>query len=87
MKIDHVFERTEQRSDPFPLDSDTTAVDQAHLGQAARPRLFEVFASHVLHVRRAERVEIERVLDRDLDWGVVVQAADSMRYNPPPIPS
>jgi len=49
------------------LDSTATAVDQADFREAASVGGFQIVVDHARHVARRERVEVERLLDRDGD--------------------
>ena len=54
----------------IPVD-DAAAVDEANLPVATGPRGFEILACDVAHLGRAERMEVQHVLDRDLDRLVI----------------
>jgi hypothetical protein len=49
------------------LDADPASVDQTHLAKAALVRGREVLLHDGRHVARRERMQIDRVLDRDPD--------------------
>src|SRR5205814_7664894 len=57
----------EQRLDDPALDADPSPVDQPHLGETARVGGLEVLGDDGRNVARGERVQVERVLDRDPD--------------------
>lgn len=78
-------ERLQERANALALHADAAAVDQAHLAEAAGVGFEEVVAGDVADLVRAERMQIERVGDRDLDRLVVVivvihDAHSSVRY-------
>jgi len=52
----------------FPLNPDAPAVDQPDLGEAARDRRVQVLVDDRGNIARRERVEVERILDRDANW-------------------
>jgi hypothetical protein len=53
------------------LNADAATVDQPHLGESSGVCGVQVFGDDRGHVARRERVQIERVLDRDADRLVV----------------
>ena len=57
------------------LHADAAAVDQPHLGESVRVGGDEVLVDDGADVGRPERMEVQRVLDRQLDGllGVVVR--------------
>ncbi len=61
----------EQRPHDPALDAGAATVDQPHLGEAAGVSGLEVLGNDGRNVARGERVQVERVLDRDPD-GLVV---------------
>lgn len=73
MKRFHEVERLEQRADALALHADPASVDQPHLAEAARVRFEQVLVRDIFDLVRAERMEVERIGDRDLD-GVVFHA-------------
>ena len=60
-----VGKRGEQAPDLGAPDSDSLAVDQAHLAETGRLRLAQVFGGGRDGVFRSKRVEVEGVFDRD----------------------
>ena len=61
----------EERLDDGALHADAAAVDQPHFGKPSGMRGVQVFGDDRGDVARRERVEIERILDRDADRLVV----------------
>src|SRR5881227_1970085 len=57
----------EQRPHDPALDADAATVDQPHLREAARVRGLEVLGDDGRDVARRERVQVQRVLDREGD--------------------
>lgn len=57
----------EERVDNGSLDALAPAVDQAHLAEAETDGLLQVLVDDRRDVPRGERVEIERILDRNDD--------------------
>jgi len=49
----------------FALNPDAPAVDQPDLGEPARGRRVQVLVDDRGNITRRERVEVERILDRD----------------------
>jgi hypothetical protein len=63
----------EERLDDRALDADPAPVDQAHLGEAVRAGGVQVLVDDGRDVAGRERVEVERILDRDADGLVGAQ--------------
>lgn len=63
--VEHVVSGREQPPDLRPPHADALAVDQADLAEAEAARLPQVLFDRGGHVLGAERVQVERVFDRD----------------------
>ena len=66
--------------DVGPLHAGAAAVNEPDFAEAAGPRFGQIFEGHAADFVRPERVQIERIFDRNLDRLVVVHRRDSMRY-------
>ena len=67
----------EQGPDERALHADAAAVDQPDLTEPARGSRLEILVDDRGNVARRERVEIQRILDRDAD-GLVYSRGPSM---------
>src|SRR5947207_1544982 len=65
------IEGREERSDVLALHADAAAVNEAYLTETFGACFEQVLARHVADFVWAERVEVERIGDRDLDRFVV----------------
>ena len=63
--------------DDLPLHSDAPTVDQSDFVEPSRERRFEVLVDDGGNVARGERVEIQRIVDRDAD-GLVYSRGPSI---------
>ena len=56
----------QNRPDDFPLDADSTAMDDAHAGESTVQGLVEVFLDHNGNLTGLEGMKVDGVLDRNL---------------------
>ena len=63
--------------DDLPLHADTATVDQSDFAEPSGERRFEVLVDDGGNVARGERMEIERVLDRNAN-GLVYSRGPSI---------
>ena len=57
----------EDALDDPSLNADSSAVDQAHLGESLGMGGIEILSDDGRHVARREGVDVQRILDRDAD--------------------
>lgn len=70
----------EDRSDDFTLDADSPAVDDPNLGIAPPDRLIQILLDDDGDFLRLERVEVDRVLDRNLVHPIKYNDSLSMKF-------
>ena len=56
----------QNRPDDFPLDANSAAMDDTHLGESMSLGLVKVFLNNDRDFTRLEGVKVDRVLDRNL---------------------